>query len=68
MIRFAWFSIVRRCLILQEVLSQIWATLYDYPCLKNCDGIVKYVKECIRVAWGLVNQVRVCDMYYQEQL
>ena len=42
---------------LQEVCSQIWATLYDYPCLKSCDGIIKYVKECVRVAWGLVNQV-----------
>ena len=41
----------------QEVCSQIWATLYDYPCLKSCDGIVRYVKECVRVAWGLVNQV-----------
>ena len=42
---------------IQEVCSQIWATLYDYPCLKTCDGIIKYVKECVRVAWGLVNQV-----------
>ena len=42
----------------QEVCSQIWATLYDYPCLKSCDGIIKYVNECVRVAWGLVNQVR----------
>ncbi len=42
----------------QEVCTQIWATLYDYPCLKSTDGIVRYVKECVRVAWGLVNQVR----------
>ena len=42
---------------LQEVCSQIWATLYDYPCLKTTDGIIRYVKECVRVAWGLVNQV-----------
>ena len=41
----------------QEVCSQIWATLYDYPCLKTTDGIIRYVKECVRVAWGLVNQV-----------
>ena len=44
---------------MQEVLSQIWATLYDYPCLKNCDGIVGYVKDCVRTAWGLVNQVNI---------
>jgi len=41
----------------EEVLQQILATLYDYPRLKECEGIVKYVKECVRVAWGLVNQV-----------
>lgn len=41
----------------EEVCSQIWATLYDYPCLKTSDGIIRYVKECVRVAWGLVNQV-----------
>ena len=48
----------------QEVCSQIWATLYDYPCLKSCDGIIKYVKECVRVAWGLVNQVNWRHLTY----
>jgi hypothetical protein len=43
--------------VAEEVLKQILATLYDYPRLKDCEGIVAYVKECVRVAWGLVNQV-----------
>ena len=43
-------------IVLQEVCQQIWATLYDYPGLKNCEGLLRYIKECVRVAWGLVNQ------------
>ena len=42
----------------QEVTSQIWATLYDYPCLKDCQGLKHYINKCVRVSWGLVNQVR----------
>ena len=46
----------------QEVCTQIWATLYDYPRLKSCDGLIKYIKECVRTAWGLTNQVKlVCQ-------
>ena len=37
--------------------SQIWATLYDYPCLQSCEGLVKYIKDSVRLAWSLVNQV-----------
>ena len=40
--------------------TQIWATLYDYPGLKSCDGLIKYIKECVRTAWGLTNQVKLC--------
>jgi len=40
----------------EDVCSQIWATLYDYPCLKNCEGLVQYIKDCVRLAWGLSNQ------------
>ena len=42
---------------LQDVCSQIWATLYDYPCLQSCEGLVKYIKDSVRLAWSLVNQV-----------
>ena len=45
-------------LVFQEVCSQIWATLYDYPGLKSCDGLIRYIKECVRTAWALTNQVR----------
>lgn len=38
---------------LQEVCAQIWATLYDYPCLKGCTGLVRYVCDCVRLAWAL---------------
>ena len=47
----------KKYLLLQEVCSQIWATLYDYPGLKTCDGLIKYIKECVRTAWGLTAQV-----------
>ncbi|KFM72475.1 hypothetical protein X975_07932, partial [Stegodyphus mimosarum] len=40
----------------EEVLSQIFATLYDYPALKNCEGLKHYVKDCVRLAWSLSNQ------------
>jgi hypothetical protein len=43
----------------QDVCCQIWATLYDYPCLKSCPGLVQYVKDAVRLAWGLVNQVSI---------
>ena len=43
---------------LQEVCSQIWATLYDYPSLRTTEGLLSYVKESVRLAWGLINQVR----------
>ncbi|XP_054167296.1 uncharacterized protein LOC128964685 [Oppia nitens] len=37
----------------EEVCTQIWATLYDYPCLKACDLLVTYVRDCVRLAWAL---------------
>ena len=37
---------------------QLCSTLYDYPCLKSCKGLQKYIESCVRVSWGLVNQVR----------
>lgn len=39
-----------------EVENQLWATLYDYPSLKNCNELSKYVNSACRTAWGLVNQ------------
>ncbi|CAL4085968.1 unnamed protein product [Meganyctiphanes norvegica] len=39
-----------------EVCQQIYATLYDYPALKSCEGLLQYIKDCVRLAWGLSNQ------------
>ncbi|XP_013783676.1 uncharacterized protein LOC106467845 isoform X2 [Limulus polyphemus] len=40
----------------EDVCSQIWATLYDYPSLKTCEGLLLYIRDCVRLAWGLTNQ------------
>ena len=48
--------------------NQIWATLYDYPSLKACDGLIRYVKECVRTAWGLINQVNTLWYRYRPEL
>ncbi|KAI9564615.1 hypothetical protein GHT06_008356 [Daphnia sinensis] len=40
----------------EDVCNQIWATLYDYPCLRSCEPLVKYIKDSVRLAWSLVNQ------------
>lgn len=48
--------------ILQDVCNQIWATLFDYPCLQSCDGLVKYIKDSVRLAWSLVNQVNLTQI------
>jgi len=47
---FSWF-------ILQQVANQLWNTLYDYPCLKGCEGLLKYIRACVTLAWGLTNLV-----------
>ncbi|CAF3786055.1 unnamed protein product [Rotaria magnacalcarata] len=39
-----------------EVENQLWTTLYDYPALKNCHELLKYINSACRTAWGLVNQ------------
>lgn len=56
---YIWYygNIILICIVmLQEVCSQIYATLYDYPCLKTCPGLVNYTKDCVRLAWCLTNQ------------
>lgn len=51
----------------EEVCCQIWATLYDYPCLKSCPGLVQYVKDAVRLAWGLVNQSPPFILEYEQR-
>ncbi|KAL5020864.1 hypothetical protein ScPMuIL_000019 [Solemya velum] len=41
---------------IDEVCTQIYATLYDYPSLKQCEGLQQYVSDCVRIAWGLTVQ------------
>ncbi|KAK6621932.1 hypothetical protein RUM44_001739 [Polyplax serrata] len=50
-----------------DVCNQIWATLYDYPCLKTCAGLNQYVKDSVRLAWGLVNQDPPYVLEYEER-
>ena len=41
----------------QEVLNQICSTLFDYPMIRNCSELVKYINNCVTTAWGLSTQV-----------
>ncbi|EEB10211.1 hypothetical protein Phum_PHUM025060 [Pediculus humanus corporis] len=52
---------------INDVSNQIWATLYDYPCLKSCAGLNQYVKDSVRLAWGLVNQCPPYVLEYEER-
>ena len=48
-------TIVTVCVVLslQEVSHQMCQTLYDYPDLKDCDGLKLYIEEVVRLAWAL---------------
>ncbi|KAG1662478.1 hypothetical protein GQR58_020938 [Nymphon striatum] len=48
-----------------EVCNQIWATLFDYPCLKSCEGLLHYVKNCVHLAWNLSNQMPAFVIEYE---
>jgi len=52
-----WRSTAGRCLWCeQEVCERVWETLYDYPSLRTCAGLLHYVEECVRLAWALTLQ------------
>uniref|UniRef100_T1IEX4 Mitochondria-eating protein n=1 Tax=Rhodnius prolixus TaxID=13249 RepID=T1IEX4_RHOPR len=53
---------------IEEVSSQLWATLYDYPCLKSCMGLQQYIKDSVRLAWALVNQATGYCLEYEERI
>lgn len=42
----------------EVVANQLWTTLYDYPCLKNCQPLLKYIRTSVNLSWGLSNLVR----------
>ncbi|KAL1138317.1 hypothetical protein AAG570_010005, partial [Ranatra chinensis] len=50
-----------------EVMTQLWATLYDYPCLKTCQGLLQYIKDSVRLTWALCNQCPGCVLEYEER-
>ncbi|GAB6027675.1 hypothetical protein CHUAL_001915 [Chamberlinius hualienensis] len=54
--------------VVEEICSQIWGTLYDYPCLKTCDGLLRYIHECVKVAWGLCNQTPPFTIEYETRI
>ncbi|CAH1784005.1 unnamed protein product [Owenia fusiformis] len=41
----------------EEVCSQVYATLYDYPSLKSCFELRDYVEECVKLSWALSVQI-----------
>uniref|UniRef100_A0A8D8Z4Y0 Mitochondria-eating protein n=1 Tax=Cacopsylla melanoneura TaxID=428564 RepID=A0A8D8Z4Y0_9HEMI len=52
---------------IEEVSSQLWATLYDYPCLKSCSGLQQYIRDSVRLAWALVNQSPPFVLEYEQR-
>ncbi|XP_060880536.1 uncharacterized protein LOC132952291 [Metopolophium dirhodum] len=52
---------------IEEVSSQLWATLYDYPCLKTCAGLHQYICDAVRLAWALVNQTPSFVLEYEQR-
>ncbi|CAF1235943.1 unnamed protein product [Adineta ricciae] len=51
--------------IISEVENQLWNTLYDYPRLKTCHELLKYIHAACRTAWGLVNQTPPYSIEFQ---
>ncbi|CAF1687869.1 unnamed protein product, partial [Adineta ricciae] len=42
--------------IASDVENQLWTTLYDYPALRSCNELLRYITSACRTAWGLANQ------------
>ncbi|KAK2709272.1 uncharacterized protein LOC136027141 [Artemia franciscana] len=53
---------------IEEVTSQIYATLYDYPCLKESNDLLNYIEECLRLSWNLVNQTPPFALEYEARI
>ncbi|XP_025093599.1 uncharacterized protein LOC112563632 isoform X2 [Pomacea canaliculata] len=47
-----------------DVSQQIYNTLYDYPCLRACPGLLDYISQCVRLAWGLSVQRKPYTINY----
>lgn len=40
----------------EEVCDRVWDTLYDFPKLRHCPGLLRYIEDCVRLAWALTVQ------------
>jgi len=58
------FNLERNC---EEVLNQICSTLFDYPMIRNCSELVKYINNCVKTAWGLSTQSPAYTIEYEER-
>ena len=43
--------------VLQDVMSQICSTLFDYPSIRQCAQLQTFIRKCVHTAWSLVSQV-----------
>lgn len=37
----------------KDVCDRVWITLYDYPMLKECTGLLRYIDDSVRIAWAM---------------
>lgn len=54
--------------LVNEVCQNIYATLYDYPGLQTCEGLVEYARTAVRLAWGLSVQVPPYTISYDARI
>ncbi|XP_014667833.1 PREDICTED: uncharacterized protein LOC106809307 [Priapulus caudatus] len=52
----------------QEVCSQLYATLYDFPSLPTCESLTSYIEECVGIAWALSNQIPAFSIEYESSV
>ena len=45
------FKFFKKTILVQEVENQLWTTLYDYPSLKACNELLKYMNLACRTAY-----------------
>lgn len=43
----------------------MWDTLYDFPRLRQCAGLLRYVDECVRLSWALTVQNPPFCIHYE---
>lgn len=61
----AYFDIHKN---VEEVCSQIWDTLFDYPCLQKCPALVDFVQQCAQLSWSLHVQPTQFSMEIEHRL